>query len=82
VRGEVELRGTVTEVVDVEGDEFADTEPGIVQEREGRLVPLLELLGSGMVTRCAEVVDLVGTRPHFRTNLGVCSFGHGVECYL
>lgn len=68
---EVELRGVISQVVDVEGDELTDTEPGIVQQCDDRLVPLLEVLGSGLVTRCAEVVDLVRTKPHFRTNLGV-----------
>lgn len=56
--------GLEVDVIDVETDEFAGVEPGIVGERDDRLVAILQVSQIGVgETLIAELLDLFGLQP-------------------
>jgi len=61
----------LSEHIHVDGHQFANPEPGVVHESDDRLVALLQVVGTSRVTRRAEIVDLVGSKPHFCANFGI-----------
>ena len=62
------------DVVDVERDELADPEAGVVQQRDYRLVAVLEVRRDGAgETDAPELVDLAGLQPGTGARLGVAA---------
>ena len=69
--GEIQRRVLFPEVVNIDRDELADADTGVVHERDYRVVAFLEIVGTGLIHRGSERVDLVGFEPHARLNLGI-----------
>ncbi len=77
--GEIQDGVILPQVLDVDRDELADTDAGVVHEHEGedRVVAFLEIIRATVIHGGPQGVDLVGFEPHTRLSLGIDMLTHG-----
>jgi len=67
---------------DVDGDQLTNSKASVGQQRDHRLITLLQVVGTGRVARGSKTLHLLRFQPCVSLNFGFCVFVHFVSVCL